>query len=100
MCAGSSVLAPCANRGAYDGLAVAQAAVAGADAALLENLKAFFLKPGAQQASQAPVVQAAAGECNGIDPSLYSRIGGSVDKSPRHSGMKAGDNACLVFAAS
>ena len=86
--------------GGDDSLAVAQAAVAGADAAMLEDLEAFFLKPNAQQPGQPAIVQAPAGECDGIDPGFYSRIGGSVDKSPRYSGVKTGTDSSRVFAAS
>ena len=57
-----SLCAPCEQGCCDDGLTVAEAAISGADVAVLENLKTLFFESRAQQPRQPAVVQAATGE--------------------------------------
>ena len=61
---------------------------------MLENLKTFFFEPGAEQAREAAIVQAAAGKGHFFDLLYASRVTlRSADKCGRHSGMKPRGNA-------
>ncbi len=66
--------------GGDGGLAVAQAAVTGADLAVLEDLKAFRLKAGAEQAGEAAIRHATAAERNCIQASLNARVDDRIEE--------------------
>lgn len=77
------------------GLTVAQAAIAGTDLDVLEDLKAFGFEAGAEQAGQPAVVQTAARKRNLPDTRGRASQLCGADKSKSYAGMEARCDARL-----
>lgn len=77
------------DRGADHGLTIAEAAVAGADLAVLEDFKAFCGESGAKKTSETAVVQTAAAESNLGDACCAVSVKRSLDECAGDASVEA-----------